>query len=49
MGGDMILLATMAITGALSTVFSVVMMKKELWQSTDASAVSELEAKKASC
>lgn len=49
MGGDMILLATMAITGALCTAFSLVMTKKEIWQSTGASAASELEAGKASC
>ena len=49
MGGDMILLATMAVTAAISTAFALVMTKKELWQSTGASAVSEMEAGKASC
>lgn len=49
MGGDMILLGTMAVTAAVSTAFALVMTKKEVWQSTDASAVSELEAGKASC
>ena len=45
----MILLATMAVTAAISTAFALVMTKKELWQSTDASAVSAMEAEKASC
>ena len=49
MGGDMILLGAIVATGALCTVFSLVMTKKEIWQSTGASAASKLEAEKASC
>ncbi|WP_158095892.1 hypothetical protein [Cloacibacillus sp. An23] len=49
MGGDMILLATMAVTAAVSAIFAFVMTKKMIWQSTDASVVSVTEAEKAAC